>query len=65
LILKVARHRPNTTWYNNICDKKLPFYNNHAWDNSPNASTSPPTITILEGERLCLYPIKQIDMVTE
>jgi hypothetical protein len=63
--LKVVKNRRNTNWYNNICDKKLPFYNNHAWGKNPNAATGPLKITILEGERLCLYPIEQIDMVTE
>jgi hypothetical protein len=61
----VAKNRPNTTWYNHICDEKLPFYNNHAWEQSSDAATGLPKITILAGERLCLYPIEQIDMSTE
>jgi hypothetical protein len=42
-----------------IQPRVLPFHNNHAWCNSPNAATSPLRITILEGERLCLYPVEQ------
>jgi hypothetical protein len=61
----VVKNRPNTTWYNKICDKKMPFYNNLAWCNSPDAATSPLRIAILEGKRLCLYPIEQIDMSAE